>query len=127
MGLAWSQTLLRETLAIHLSEHKGASSKTSSGITLCLWPLCAVLAPGLVQEAGPAGSPRDPNPCRGARQPHAAARGMGHQALPPRHPGAHVEKGSLQLNTSDEHRGMVCCVFYGDFSSPEPRTSSITG
>lgn len=52
MGLAWSQTQLRETLAIQLSEHRSASSKTSSGITLCLWLLCAILAPGLLQEAG---------------------------------------------------------------------------
>lgn len=28
-------------------------------------------------------SPRDPNPCRGARQPHAAVRVRGHQVLPP--------------------------------------------
>lgn len=48
MGFALFQTLLRETLAIQLRKHKGASFR----ITLCPWPLCAILAPGLVQEAG---------------------------------------------------------------------------
>lgn len=63
---------------------------------------------------------RDPYLCCGARQHHAAARGMGHQALPPRHPGthslpqAHVENGSLQLHSPERHQRMVRCVFYGD-------------
>lgn len=100
MGFVWSQTPLRETLAIQLSEHKGASSRT----TLCPWLLYATLAPGQVLC-----SLREQR----ARQPHAAARGMGHQALPPRHPGthslpqAHVEKGSLLLHPSEEHQEMV--------------------
>lgn len=53
-----------------------------------------MLAPGLVQRQVSCSS-RDPNLCRGARQPHAAARAMGHQALPPHHPGAHSCHGHM--------------------------------
>lgn len=48
MGFAWPHTLLRRILAIQLNEHKGASSRTA----LCPWPLCAILPPGPVHEAG---------------------------------------------------------------------------
>ena len=88
-----------------------AYSKTSSEITLCPWPLGA-RSPGASwhpswRRRQVSCSPRDPNPCRGARQPHAAAGVPGHQALPPclpsahSSPWAHVEEGSLQLHPSD--------------------------
>lgn len=116
MDFALLQTLLRQTLAIQLREHKGSSVPVASVCHAGTWA-------GAGHRSRAPGGPLSLPWGKAAPRCSQGTRHCLHTTLPQ----AHVGNGSLQLHTPGGHQRMAPCVFYGDFSNLEPHSSSVTG